>query len=164
MVVSGSPKRWDRWHSPSPNWQEKYHLYTTYILPSGGLYNPYHRLGEPETTIDIRLPSGKLTWQWKMNLLKMYFLLKMALGTSRSFKARQVPSLPWWVVVHQSEKPPKHQRRSTCPTCAGNGGGKRPTLGKRRNSCFQWEIIPLHIGNFSRRPPQKKNQVFFCSR
>ena len=20
MVVSGSPKRWDRWHSPSPNW------------------------------------------------------------------------------------------------------------------------------------------------
>ena len=34
MVVSGSPKRWDRWHSPSPNWQEKYHLYTTYILPS----------------------------------------------------------------------------------------------------------------------------------
>ena len=27
-------------------------VYTTYILPSGGLYNPYHRLGEPETTID----------------------------------------------------------------------------------------------------------------
>ena len=24
------PNRWDRWHSPSPNWQEKYHLYTTY--------------------------------------------------------------------------------------------------------------------------------------
>ncbi len=20
MVISGSPKRWDRWHSPSPNW------------------------------------------------------------------------------------------------------------------------------------------------
>ena len=30
MVVSGSPKRWDWWHSPSPNWLEKYHLYTTY--------------------------------------------------------------------------------------------------------------------------------------
>ena len=29
-----------------------YHLYTTYILPSGGLYNPYHLLGEPETAID----------------------------------------------------------------------------------------------------------------
>ena len=27
MVVSGSPKGWDRWHSPSPN----SHLYTTYI-------------------------------------------------------------------------------------------------------------------------------------
>ena len=38
-----------RWHSPSPNWQEKYHLYTTYIyiLPSGGLYATYHLLGEP---------------------------------------------------------------------------------------------------------------------
>ena len=28
-----------------------YHLYTTYILPSGGLYATYHLLGEPETTI-----------------------------------------------------------------------------------------------------------------
>ena len=31
-----------------------YHLYTTYILPSGGLYATYHLLGEPETTIDLR--------------------------------------------------------------------------------------------------------------
>ena len=29
-----------------------YHLYTTYILPSGGLYATYHPLGEPETTIE----------------------------------------------------------------------------------------------------------------
>ena len=29
-----------------------YHLYTTYILPSGGLYATYHLLGEPEPTID----------------------------------------------------------------------------------------------------------------
>ena len=29
-----------------------YHLYTTYILPSGGLYATSHLLGEPETTID----------------------------------------------------------------------------------------------------------------
>ncbi len=29
-----------------------YHLYTTYILPSGGLYATYHLSGEPETTID----------------------------------------------------------------------------------------------------------------
>ena len=27
-------------------------LYTTYILPSGGLYATYHLLGEPETTIE----------------------------------------------------------------------------------------------------------------
>ena len=29
-----------------------YHLYTTYILPSGGLYNPYHPLQEPEKSIE----------------------------------------------------------------------------------------------------------------
>ena len=33
MVVFGSRKRWDRWHSPYPNWQLIYHL-----TPSGGLY------------------------------------------------------------------------------------------------------------------------------
>ena len=33
MVVFASLlKGGDRWHSPFPNWQEKYHLYTTYIL------------------------------------------------------------------------------------------------------------------------------------
>ena len=56
MVVSGSPKRWDRWHSPSPNWQEKYHLYTTEKVLAfvGGGEKCYrsHLLGEPETTID----------------------------------------------------------------------------------------------------------------
>ncbi len=58
MVVSGSPKRWDRWHSPSPNWQFLFfHLFATYILPSGGLYATYHLLGEPETTIE--------TWESK---------------------------------------------------------------------------------------------------
>ncbi len=30
-----------------------YHLYTTYILPSRGLYNPYHLLPEPEKSIEI---------------------------------------------------------------------------------------------------------------
>ena len=30
-------------------------VYTTYILPSGGLYATYHLLGEPETTIDIKV-------------------------------------------------------------------------------------------------------------
>ena len=29
-----------------------HHLYTTYILPSGGLYATYHLLREPDTTID----------------------------------------------------------------------------------------------------------------
>ena len=29
-----------------------YHIYTTYILPSEGVYNPYHPLQEPEKSID----------------------------------------------------------------------------------------------------------------
>ncbi len=32
LLDAGSPKRWDRSvaNRPSPNWQEKYHVYTTY--------------------------------------------------------------------------------------------------------------------------------------
>ena len=54
MVPLKGPKRWDRWHSPSPNWQEKYHLYTTYspCLLGGEKCYRSHLLGEPETTID----------------------------------------------------------------------------------------------------------------
>ena len=35
-------------------------VYTTYILPSGGLYATYHLVGEPETTIDgsIKYSTG----------------------------------------------------------------------------------------------------------
>ena len=33
-------------------------VYKWYILPIGGLYATYHLLGEPETTIDVELPSG----------------------------------------------------------------------------------------------------------
>ena len=29
-------------------------IYTTYILPSGGLYNPYRPLQEPEKSTDTR--------------------------------------------------------------------------------------------------------------
>ena len=49
MVVSGSPKRWDRWHIIP-----QLAVYTTYILPSGGLYATYHLLGEPEPTIEMK--------------------------------------------------------------------------------------------------------------
>ena len=34
-----------------------YHKFTTYILPSGGLYATYHLLREPETTIEDVLPG-----------------------------------------------------------------------------------------------------------
>ena len=47
MVVSGSRKRWDRWHTIP-----QLAVYTTYMLPSGGLYATYHLLREPETTIE----------------------------------------------------------------------------------------------------------------
>ncbi len=36
-----------------------YHLYTTYILPPGGLYATYHLIGEPETTIDLYILMTK---------------------------------------------------------------------------------------------------------
>ena len=38
----------------APNWQEKYHLYTTYSpCLLGGLYNHYHLLPEPEKSIEF---------------------------------------------------------------------------------------------------------------
>ncbi len=40
MVVSGSPQRWDRWHSPSPNWQYIPLIYHLYIANWGGYMQP----------------------------------------------------------------------------------------------------------------------------
>ena len=45
------PVKGGRWHIIPPI-GSIYHLYTTYILPSGGLYATYHLIGEPETTIE----------------------------------------------------------------------------------------------------------------
>ena len=39
-------------------------VYTTYILPSGGLYATYHLLREPETTIEETPKTRKTTEQW----------------------------------------------------------------------------------------------------
>ncbi len=49
MVVEMVPLKGGRWHIIP-----QLAVYTTYILPSGGLYATYHLLGEPETTIDNR--------------------------------------------------------------------------------------------------------------
>ena len=58
MVVSGSPKRWDRWHIIP-----QLAAYTTYIpliyCLLGGYMLPTIFLGEPETTIDT-------TWKGSM--------------------------------------------------------------------------------------------------
>ena len=53
--VPGAKVGWDRWHSPSPNWQEKCHLFTTYspCLLGGPICYRSHLLREPETTIDL---------------------------------------------------------------------------------------------------------------
>ena len=83
MVVFGSRKRWDCWHSPSPNWQEKYHLYTTYIIvlafwgvtcylpPFRGTRNNHWSVGKFPPSMspvvvwfrfgpfDVRTPGGK---------------------------------------------------------------------------------------------------------
>ena len=45
------PLKGGRWHIVPQ--LAVYTTYTTYILPSGGLYATYHLLGEPETTIDM---------------------------------------------------------------------------------------------------------------
>ena len=70
MVVSGSPKRWDRWHIIP-----QLAVYTTYILPSGGVYGTYHLIGEPETTIDseyklphIRPRTASTPTPWKSSV------------------------------------------------------------------------------------------------
>ena len=46
------PLKGGRWHILPQ--LAVYTTYTTYILPSGGLYATYHLLREPETTIDKR--------------------------------------------------------------------------------------------------------------
>ncbi len=68
VFVFGSTKRWDRWHSPSPDRQEKYHLYTTYspCLRLGVIYvicYRSHPLQEPEKSIDPREDLQQVTGQ-----------------------------------------------------------------------------------------------------
>ena len=54
-----------------------YHLYTTYILPTGWLYITYHLLREPETTIDFMLAI--LRCNWSIDPLPCYFFLALRL-------------------------------------------------------------------------------------
>ena len=66
---NGSRKRWDRWHSPSPNWQEKYHLYTTYSsCLLGGYMLPTIFYGNQKQPLIVFLPvlSPKygVGWSW----------------------------------------------------------------------------------------------------
>ena len=56
-----------------------YHLYTTYILPSGGIYATYHLLGEPETTIDLRSSGSKLLTPIKLSCQFLQIYLNMTI-------------------------------------------------------------------------------------
>ena len=47
------PLKGGRWHIIPQLAVYTTYNYTTYILPSVGLYATYHLLGEPETTIDF---------------------------------------------------------------------------------------------------------------
>ena len=55
-VLENAPRRW--WVAYNPPIGSIYHLYTTYILPSRGLYNPYHPLQEPEKSTEMPLLSN----------------------------------------------------------------------------------------------------------
>ena len=71
------PVKGDRWYSPSPNWQEKYHLYIAfngYIIGGLGPGGLGFESGYPEVTIPFifgdprnpnhRAPNHQLTISW----------------------------------------------------------------------------------------------------
>ena len=72
MESPGSPNGWQvLYNHPIGN---RYHLYTTSILPIRWFYITYHPLGEPETAIDVS--QG---WNWLLascNSWKTVFLQK----------------------------------------------------------------------------------------
>ena len=49
-----------------------YHLYTTYILPSGRLSSPYHLLREPETTIEHTLITSTISVCFAIHSLYLF--------------------------------------------------------------------------------------------
>ena len=79
MVVSGSPKRWDRWHFWSPNWQEKYHLYTTYSpcrtwgVKNATFFPPFRgtistTIFRGSTQIHIKTHYIRCIWGWLLRV------------------------------------------------------------------------------------------------
>ena len=64
MVVSGSPNRWDRWHSSSPNWQYIPLIYHLYIAFLGGHMLPTTFYGNQKQPL-ILCHFMDFRWLWK---------------------------------------------------------------------------------------------------
>ena len=69
-----------------------------------------------------KIPSGKLTWQWKMNLLKMYSLLKMVIShcyvsllecSVFFFHGNLGKLVPGFLSIFRGEKPSKEHVNET---------------------------------------------------
>ena len=52
--------RWDRYIAYNNLIGSIYRLYTGYVLPSRGLYNPYHLVPEPEKSIELSLDLRRI--------------------------------------------------------------------------------------------------------
>ncbi len=79
-----------------------YHLYTTYILPSGGLYATYHLLREPKTTIEPRTFS-RCFWVLYVLVFCRCSLMSPLLGLRCFLDAKNWPGkrgkTRWWFQI-----------------------------------------------------------------
>ena len=66
-----------------------YHLYTTYILPSGGLYATYHLLGEPETTIEEMIQMILQIFQSRFDTDQILLVEQMVGSFGEPWKKKQ---------------------------------------------------------------------------
>ena len=88
MAVSGSPKSGRDYIIP------QLAVYTTYIplciLPSGGLYNPYHLLGEPEIAIELVEVMAVLRLQ-----VRLSFSTNLRSADSQIYLSKHSPRIAW---------------------------------------------------------------------
>ena len=75
-----------------------YHLYTTYILPSDGLYNPYHPLQEPEKSIELLLYNQQKKHPLPQVSCRRLHLFPTPLATSKEIRGTDAdPGATFWL-------------------------------------------------------------------